>query len=229
MLNPGELRICPTNSKDIDTVNVRVSDLNMILNSPEPEIHSGYRSNIFKQKINYTEKSELDLILEQDNIEDDNDQEDISPVDDTNFNDVDSELLITGESNEYEIEEYQIFDQGIDERKIFKWLLHNGNLVKKSLAPSSKTRPWSRTSIKNSVKSLSTKNSSLYASKSLIKSTQRSSYLLKMKVKEITNKLSGKKTHTRNKSRNYEKSEWTKHNTARKGQLESISEFSYMD
>ena len=110
------------NHKESEAVDLRISDLNMVLNWIEPEFKVTSKTNIVKQKINYTEKSELDLILEQDNIDDDNDQEDLESAN-VKFNDIDSELLITGESNEYEIEEYQVFDQGIDERKIFKWLL----------------------------------------------------------------------------------------------------------
>lgn len=140
------------------------------------------------------------------------------------FDKLDAEILITTESNEYEIEECPVYENGVDERKLYQCLFKNGNLLKKQRV---KKKPLqsSRTSIKNSVNSLSVQSSSVYASQSLRKVKQRSSYLLKKKVKEIAEKMSGKKTNLSVKSRNLENQDFSKNQTSRKGELESIPEF----
>lgn len=173
----------------------------MIKPNSTPSSSKALRSYPNKKAMNKTEFGKLAQVL-------------------TFIDQLDPEILITNESNEYEIEEYQIFDQRTDERKTYQCLLHNGNLVKSMIPPAPQRGGESRTSIKNPINS----NSLLYSGKKLFQQPQRSSYLLKLKVKEIASKMSGKKVHVRNKSRNFKKEgEWT-HHTARKGELESISE-----
>lgn len=138
------------------------------------------------------------------------------------FQDVDEEILITQESNEYELEEWAIFDQGNNDHKVYQCLLRNGNLLRKQKLNKKKPIGSSRTSIKSAYSSLS--SISQYRTHSYCKPTQRSSTLLRNKVKQIKNKMSGKKTHLRNKSRNLEQT-LTKKPSAR-NHLESIPEFS---
>ncbi|CAI2364201.1 unnamed protein product [Moneuplotes crassus] len=140
----------------------------------------------------------------------------------TELENLDDEILITQESNEYELEECNIFDQGNNDHKVYQCLLRNGKLLKKQKLNKKKTIGSTRTSIKSAYSSLS--SLSLYGSGSFSKSKQRSSTLLKNKVKEIKSKMSGKKTHTRNKSRNLEDTLTKK--TSRKNALESIPEYS---
>lgn len=139
---------------------------------------------------------------------------------------LDTEILITGESNEYEIEEYPIFEQGADERKLYQCLMKDGHLLSKDCISKGESKVFSRTSIKNSANSLSVKSTPGYYSQTMRKSKQRSSYLLKMKVKEISKKMnpsSGSKENP--KSRNLQGQGWTKLSVSKQGELESIPEF----
>jgi hypothetical protein len=81
-----------------------------------------------------------------------------------------------------------------------------------------------RTSIKNSTNLLSAQSYNCISTQSLTKTSKRSSILLKQKVKEIENKMSGKKIHVKDKSRNLENT-LSKHQSCKKGALESIPEF----
>ena len=111
---------------------------------------------------------------------------------------------------------------------MYQCLFKNGNLLKKHKLRKRKPLGISRTSIKTSSNSFSAQSLSRYGSqsltKSLKKSSQRPSALLN-KMKELANKMSGKKTHIRDKSRNLEST--LKKNKTSKRELESIPEFNY--
>jgi len=197
-------------ARNINTLNSRLS----VLNQPD-------KSYMFKANIKEAQQ-ELEMVLLQSppklmpaNVENPSEMEKL-----------DNEILLTTESNEYELEEYSIFNQGANDQKMYQWLFKNGNLLKKQKLRKRKPLGMSRTSIKQN-NTFSSQSLSKYGNKSMTKSLtkpqQRSSTLLKQKVKEIANKMSGKKTHLRNKSRNFE-STLIKNKTSQK-ELESIPEF----
>jgi len=72
------------------------------------------------------------------------------------FDKIDSEILITGEDNEYEIEECSIFDQGVDEKKTYQCLFRKGNLLRKQRVTKKKKQAKGfRTTVKQTTSPLS--------------------------------------------------------------------------
>lgn len=133
-----------------------------------------------------TSQNEFDSILQQS-------PERVIPnknITTTEFDKIDQEILITTESNEYEIEECSLFDQGADERRTYQCLFKNGSLVGKQRVTKKKHYEPSRTSIKNPLSSLS--SSSCFKQVHRVSMTkQRSNILLKQKVQKMTGKLYG--------------------------------------